>query len=518
MRLDFWNNPIVVSAFRVKNRREFFGGVFNSTAIYILILVAGGAILARYNDKIGGSWSRNYLLGLLTIQFIFSSLIAITSTSTSLRSEVNNRTLDYQRIATLSPRQILLGKLVGEPTFAWMLSMATVPLAVWCWILGVTGVSLSVLVLIYANLVTTIIVFGSLGLLQRVDTPAVRPAGVSRLTVLVALVPLAFVPPLIAAGAGPVQMPPWAEAMVGLPTPIGVFFGIAQGNPWRFCLSFYGLRIPLLLMTPLAQLAVAFLCFKTMERRLINPLNTSFRKGTAYLVLLVVDVLAGGVLLEPVPLGLPFSQRVAAFAVTHLAAGFLLLTLVTPWRESLESRVWRLRGRLPRFRDLWLGERSENRLALVTFCLIGVIGLVAGVVVPYGRQDGFAEVRDQQAILVSVLAILVLLTLSLGTLYQWLGAVAGRTGMGLFVTLALILIIPCHVVGYNYQVEGVLALAPSAHFAAWFNGTRPPSLVPLFALYGLIGILAWVALRRRTVRLRKIVNHKLEVMGVVGAG
>ena len=42
MKLDFWNNPIIVSAFRVKYRR---GGLFNLTTVYLLILVAGGCLL-----------------------------------------------------------------------------------------------------------------------------------------------------------------------------------------------------------------------------------------------------------------------------------------------------------------------------------------------------------------------------------------------------------------------------------------------------------------------------------------
>jgi hypothetical protein len=113
------------------------------------------------------------------------------------------------------------------------------------------------------------------------------------------------------------------------------------------------------------------------------------------------------------------------------------------------------------------------------------------------------------------MAILVVLTLSLGALYQWLGAVAGRTGMGLFVTLVLLLVIPCHVVGYNYQIDTLLSLAPSAHFAAWFSGKPPPSQVPLFALYGIIGLSTWLALRRRLARLQRIVDGKLNVMGVV---
>jgi hypothetical protein len=511
MRLDFWNNPIVVSAVRVKNRH---GAVFHQTAFYLMLLVAGGMLLAHYNDRFGGPWSRNYLLGLLGLQFVLASLVAISNTSNSLRTEVSGRTLDFQRIAALSPGQILLGKLLGEPTFAWMTTMATIPLAVWCWLLGVVGLSLDALVLIYVNLMTTTVLFGSLGLLQRVDAPASRTGGTSVLTVLLALVPFAFIPPLLAGRAGPIHMPPWTEALVGLLTPVMSFFGIAHGDPWRHCLSFYGLRIPLLLVTPVAQLAVSFLCFRAMERRLVNPLNTSLPKGTAYLVLLVVDLLAGGVFLEPVPLGLSLEQRLGAFTLVHLAVSYFLMVLVTPWRESLDSWVWRFRGRMPRLRDLWLGERSENGFALVTFSFLGVAALGTIIILPYRWQEGPGALQSRQALIASVMATLVVLTLSLGTLYQWLGAVAGRTGMGLFASLVLVLVVPCHVVGYSYQIESLLALTPSAQFAAWFADRPGPDPLPLFALYGAIGIGTWLALRRRLVRLQGSVDRKLESMGV----
>jgi len=207
--------------------------------------------------------------------------------------------------------------------------------------------------------------------------------------------------------------------------------------------------------------------------------------------------------------------RVAAFALAHLGASFLLMTLMTPWRESLESWVWRLRGRLTPAWDLWLGERSQNGLALVTFSLLGVISLVTAVIVPFGWQEGFAVVRDKQELLVSVVTVMVVLTLSLGTLYEWLVAMAGRTGTGLFLTLLLLLVVPCHVVGYNYEIEWLLALTPSAHFASWFSSSRPPSALPLLALYGVILALSFLAVRRRVIRLERSVDRKLEHMGVI---
>src|SRR5262249_30681723 len=145
------------SALRVRYRR---GGLFNLTTIYLLLLAAGGAVLEYYNHVFGGPWQRNYLLALLSLQFFVSGMIASVATGSSLRSEVVERTLDFQRIATLSPKQILLGKLLGEPAIAYLLAIATIPLASFCWILGVPGLSLDVLLLLYVNLATSTVLFG----------------------------------------------------------------------------------------------------------------------------------------------------------------------------------------------------------------------------------------------------------------------------------------------------------------------------------------------------------------------
>src|SRR5207247_7007365 len=165
--------PIVVSAFRVKYRR---GGLFNSAALYLLLLTVGGAVLFYYDHVIGGPWpwARKYFVCLMSLQFFVSTVIAASTTAASMRSEVASRTLDFQRIAALSPRQILLGKLLVEPALAYLLAVATVPLAVWCWLFG--GVTFEVMVLVYVTLATSTLLSGSFGLIIRLEPRAGKTA------------------------------------------------------------------------------------------------------------------------------------------------------------------------------------------------------------------------------------------------------------------------------------------------------------------------------------------------------
>ena len=43
MRVDFWNNPLVISAFRTKNR---YGALYTNLSLYFLFL--GGACMAAW--------------------------------------------------------------------------------------------------------------------------------------------------------------------------------------------------------------------------------------------------------------------------------------------------------------------------------------------------------------------------------------------------------------------------------------------------------------------------------------
>jgi hypothetical protein len=509
MKVDFWNNPLVVSAFRVKYRR---GGVFNLTTIYLLLLVAGGAVLQYYNHLFGGLWQRNYLMALLGLQFFVSALAASTATGSSMRAEVLERTLDFQRIATLTPKQLLLGKLLGEPAIAYLLAIATIPLAAFCWIAGVPGLSLGVLILLYVSLATSTILFGTLGLMQPVELPASKSAASGGGNWGWMLLVLALI---LAPASQSLLSSPGSAALTGVLTPIPALVGLFHANPWEYCLSMYGLQIPFLLVTPVLQLALAFLLFQVMARRILNPLNTSLGKPTAYAVLLGVDSLVAGVLAEPTPLGMPIVRRCAVFCLSHLVLSYLLLGSITPSRDALSSWVWRFRGRSPWLRGLWLGDRTENGLALVTFCLMGGAGLCLFVLWPAAALEGSATVMAERVEVGSMLVVTALLVLSLGTVYQWFVSVAGRAGRGAFSTLVAILNAPFHIVGQYYHNDFLLALTPSAHFAAWLGGWPSPRLVPLVIVYTLILVVTGALLRQRIRQAERVVDRKLEMMGVV---
>jgi hypothetical protein len=508
MRFDFWNNPQVVSAFRVKYRR---GGLFVTTTLYLAALTMLGVVLEYYNQTLfpGLRWQDNYFLALLGIQYLVSCMTAASATASSMKSEVANRTLDFQRIAALTPRQILLGKLLGEPAMAYLLAIASFPLAVWCLILGAAGLTLPILLLIYLNLFTTMVLLGTVGLIHRLDVQEGKPAGGGGgiWTMLGVLTWVGF-------SAGPALARfPWFAAAVGLLTPVPLFRGVASHTPWQPSLGFFGGHVPLLVVAPLAQLLVAFLCFRVMVRRLINPLNPPFGKPMAYAVLMIVDLIASGVLYETGPAADPAEVRVAGFCLVHFLTSLLLVINVTPGRQSLQSWVWRFRGRSPRLWDMWLGDRSENGLVLVTFCGIGLVLCGLLVLLPAGLD----QIAIPWEAVLPILASTSLLILAFGGIHQWLLFISGGSGVAPLLMLTVILVGIPHAVGHYYHLELVEALSPSAQFISWLNsgpGGPPLPWYPLAILYGVLTAAAWLSFRGHLARLEKAVDHKLQSMGV----
>ena len=543
MQLDFWNNPIVVSAFRVKYRR---GGLFMTSISYLVLLAAGGIGLMYWShaEELNGNpwktpWHEVYLLILLSVQLGFSGLIAATTTATSMRAEVMNRTLDFQRIAAISPRQILIGKLFGEAALAYLMAIAIFPLAFLCMLLHIPGLDPLTFLLLFVNLYTSIIMMGSFGLLQKLVIPAGKTsAGGGNAGIAIIVMMGMFIPQLLMAGGPGWLDKPWTGGPVGLLTPIPALVGLFHHDPWRYGLSLFEVHMPFLVVTPLSQLVIAWLCVHTMERRLVNPVTPPMGKREAYLTLLLLDLLIAGIVYGNGVYRWPLTIRVAAFCAIHMVLSFWLMICVTPGREVLESWIWRWRGRRPLVVDWWIGDRTENCLVLLTFGVIGIAFAWLGVALPGWSSGSPGDYK----ILLAATGVSFLLLLAFGTLHQWVMLLAPRQGVPVFFLLAFMLnAIPAilggiwfsSMTGGGNQIETLynesnnispliamptklaFDITPGAHFVHWLGGNTPaPNLLPLLVVYVLLLIGVWLLVRKRVARTENMVDRKLEAMGV----
>lgn len=419
---------------RLKYRRSS-PGLF--ACLYVFILLGIG-MLQHYNSvALSMPFGRQFLLAILGIQFALSGLISLIMVGSSMNAEVNNRTFDFQRIVSLSPREILIGKIIGEPVVGYFLAMATLPLVVVCWLLG--GATLASIVLFYVNLVTFTLMCSSVGLLHTLAEPNQTP-GKPRSGSIggLAFLFIAFLPSMIIRG-GTALSNPWVGTAVKLLTPVGSLVKLANGEPFAAQIEIWGLSLPSLLVAPLAQLAVAAWFVQVMARRLKNPVHTAFGRYDIYFVLAVVDFLVAGVCYSQWRIGWQAGQLVAQFCLAHIITCLFLLLGGTPSRAILMAWLWRKGGKQSWRRNSLLNSRAEITLALFGMWLLGEGILMVGFVLPAIVASMGKSLPFDGSILLEYLIVTGVLVVALGMICQWCQVFVGKAGNIVFVCIVLVL-------------------------------------------------------------------------------
>src|SRR5437764_85404 len=112
MNLLPWNNPLVGTAFILRARR---GNMLTNITLYIIVLVMGYVGWQYYLsfNKVQSNPNNIFLRILFGVQCFLSGIVMLGQAGSSLKNEVMNKTLDFQRIAATGPWDILMGKLLG---------------------------------------------------------------------------------------------------------------------------------------------------------------------------------------------------------------------------------------------------------------------------------------------------------------------------------------------------------------------------------------------------------------------
>jgi hypothetical protein len=471
MRIDFWNNPILVTSVR----RRFRGGLLQVVFAYPLFLMLIGAVLPYFFPRLGQDWPYYAFNVLMIWQYFMSGMLATLGTANSLKSEITNQTLDFLRLTPLSPRQILIGKLLGEITAPVFYAVASIPVGVLCWGLG--GVPLHLLLLLYVNLFVYVVVCGASGLVMRLEMRDDKRVEANVVTV--------------SGGAA-------GLACLGT---------ISMSEP---------LRSAALLSLPVPLLLLSYVNFRMMERSLENPLNPPLSKGLAYVLLpLMSIVFAIGVhaffTISP-------GQRAVLFwcAQTMLTINFIVG--LTAWREVLRSWVWRFRDRVPRQRDDWLGDRTGNTSAVLTLILIALVCYLVMFLPLAWLGSGTIGMIEEAPALMGAPVLSVALLVLFGAIYQWTSFLLGRNRQGLTLLFMLALGAPS-VLGFGVvpETSWLAFLSPFAHYAKWYQD--PETLQPLLPLVVFLmlfaGVVAWRSYHSMLSRLERAIDRKLEKMGVL---
>ncbi len=499
----FWKNPLVVSALRVRYRQRTPGLL---AATYVLGLVTLGGIVYRYlpSDQ---PWARIYLTAVFGIQAVLGAVASWSQNLASLRNEVAHRTLDFQRLCSLTPQEIVLGKLVGEAAPALAMWANTLPLTLLCTLWG--GTDLAGWLVVNVGLVTLCLLSGAIGQLQPLELPDGAPSG-QRPTPAwgLALLSMMFVPQVIGVTSQSSPTQPWGAA-IGLILPVFSLRGMYEGQVWKPAFHWYALDLPFVVLNPIVQCALAALAIGMVRRSLTFPVQPRLDKRAALALCVVVDVLAAGFLYDSGPLARALPMRAGLFVACHLAIATVAVLLATPSQAALDSWVWRFRGQLGPLRDAWQGARHEN---LLLGWLVGIVG-AANLALLVWLPAWFERPALARGALgdCGTLAVVVLVACAgWSALAQMTAIVAVKRESiwgGLFL-LALLLVAVPHAVGEYWTLPGVSATSLSWYLVHAVQQGTVYNPWPLLSLSAVLYLGSrWLVRRWIDNRVRQVASH-----------
>jgi hypothetical protein len=536
MKLLPWNNPLVVTSFMLRARK---GGFFTGTTIYLGIVAMAyiGWHYAHANLDLGPRLKAQnphkvFFLFLFAAQCIFSGIVVLVQAGAAIKNEVTNKTLDFQRIATVSSWDILIGKLLGNSTAAYLLAIAALPVGLFCVLSGVPGVGVGELLLMWQQMLTFLVLLGACAIQNTLQITTAKGTGSSP-GFGIAIGIIAMVIFQAYAGSSPRSFiaDPRQVSLAALFTPIMAFSGAQLEAPWAPSFHWFSLRIPCLIFSPVAHIVLAWLALTIMVRRLRRPDVTPLGKPLGYLFLGLADLLIVGVIASTSTsslvlgkAGLSADQQILVFLFLHLIVTVLFLIAITPKQELIWSWIWRYRGRRPPPADAVLEDRSPNTAPLLISLVFGLI-CIAGLIL----AEGGAVTTD---ILFELGITVVSSVLLWGILYQAFHVIMAKYGGSLFLLTAFLFInIPIMVGAIlaspglpEYRALGnvILHLTPLSIFIKWMQGAAATtnnvafnvSPYPVAIAYLLLAGVVYLFMRRRLQAMFAKVDRTKEDMGV----
>jgi hypothetical protein len=513
MRLDYWEHPLIVKAFRVRYRG---GRLYALTTGYLMFLLLGGMLLYRYQEALPIHWARFYFVAMMGVQFFLSATVAASAVSSSISAEVTSRTLDFQRIAAISPLQILIGKVIGEPASSYLLAMATVPIGVFCSVLG--GVTPFGLALTYVTLATTTFMIACVSVHQPLDPAVPGRAAASSGSTMGLLFFLGFLgfslTMVLARGPGG-SFDSLPGALVGLLTPMLTITELAENELGKHALPCFGIAIPYAPLAPLVQLGVAAFSLACMTRRLTFPLSTTFSKVQSYGFILVLDLLLAGLWYDHMRVNRDATAPVVWLLIAHTIVVLLVLSWCTPKRETYLSWIWRWRGRRSLLIDLLIGKRTLTALSLFVHCAIGLAVAAWGLLLPAWLSPSLGPTAVHGVRVGIAGAMSVLVILCYGAFYQVLCVTGGKGTWPIFFVVVVLGSGVPFLVGEYYEIAAITSLSPlAASVRLATPSTDPYPMLPFLVVHG-VAILLWNwSLFRIARNAARQVDRKLEWMGI----
>lgn len=383
MALVPWNNPLVGTAFMLRARR---GNLLLNVSLYVIVLVMG-YIGWQYYVTLMPNFKANphkiFLLILFGGQCFLSGLLMLGQAGSSLKNEVMNKTLDFQRIAAVGPWDILLGKLLGTPVMSYLLAISAIPIGVFTLLNGVPGVGMVELLLSWLQLLTFLFLLGSCAIQNTLQITTAKGTGAAPgFGIFMAVVGLLVYSSFASGDALSYLHDPRRSSIGALFSPLTAYAGFSAEDPWLARFYWFSWGIPCLIFAPIAHLVAAWFFLSIMARRLECVEATPLGKMRGYLSIFLVDLVLAGLLGSchtsyPVlgGAGQSLQQLVGLFLVFHVGISIIYLVTLTPRADWIMSWIWRYRKQHEFVRDSLLHDRAPNTLALLVNLLSASLGV-----------------------------------------------------------------------------------------------------------------------------------------------
>lgn len=524
MALVPWNNPLVGTAFMLRARR---GNLLLNVSLYIIILVMGLMGWQYYVTLIPNFKANPHKIFLLILfggQCFVSGLLMLGQAGGSLKNEVMNKTLDFQRIAAVGPWDILLGKLLGIPVMSYLLAIAAIPIGVFTLLNGVPGVGLVELLLSWLQLLTFLFLLGSCAIQNTLQITTAKGTGAAPgFGIFMAVVGLLTYSSFASGDALSYLHDPRRSSIGALFSPLTAYAGFSAEDPWLARFYWFSWSIPCLVLTPLSHIVAAWFFLTIMARRLECVDATPLGKIRGYLCILLVDLVLAGLLgschssyLVLGGAGQSLQQLVGMFLLFHVAVSIIYFVTLTPRADWIMTWIWRFRKQHEFVRDSLLEDRAPNTLALPVNLLCATLGVgLMCLIIP----DSFTDPDFLLDACLTAAATIVFL----GLLFQAFQLISRKYAAAYFIMVLLFFLLAPVMIGailsqprmkeYNDLGQFLVYATPVSQVFRWGMTDSDRAIFqvspyPLIAAYAVFSVFLWMFtwkwIRVRTNRVQKL--------------
>ncbi|HYF63226.1 MAG TPA: ABC transporter permease subunit [Herpetosiphonaceae bacterium] len=157
-----------MKAILLKELRSYLRGARPFTLITVYLTILGGLLVLMYAGQSSSSFVNRAEIGLslyatvIGLALLQLTFLAPALNASSLGSERDRQTIDLLMITPVSPLQLVIGKLAAPCLFLLIMSVATLPLAAFAFLIG--GIELRDLAIGLGLLALTTLGYGTIGI------------------------------------------------------------------------------------------------------------------------------------------------------------------------------------------------------------------------------------------------------------------------------------------------------------------------------------------------------------------